>query len=294
MAVDGSPYKNRRRGALGGWTTEQLNWFGINPAGGLFYAPDDGRGSGADGEGGDASRSAISHWIIPDEHRPGLERRIAEAGGIEAAVQIIWREAFETREGRRTAIAERDAARQEASGLQERLSAGNGVPEGGRVLTAEEAVRLDAYAALGTVEEVNSRLAQADTDAVRVLELERTENVRRAAGIAGFDPEVLADRIGELELVFSTEDDGDTVSVQEPGSDSGSVALAEYAEQHWGRYMPILRAENGRVGFSYPRQRPTSSQAGNESSPVDAYLQRKAENDAQRPNPLLPQRAAKE
>lgn len=65
------------------------------------------------------------------------------------------------------------------------------VPEGGRIVTKEEAERFDAYIALGAPDEVKQKIVAGEEATGRLGTLERKEVIRSAAQAMGWKPEVL-------------------------------------------------------------------------------------------------------
>jgi hypothetical protein len=167
------------------------------------------------------------------------------------------------------------------------------VPEGARVLTAEEATAYDAYAALGKPADLTKKLADADTATQRLTTLERDAVIRDAATAAGYKFAVLKDRAGDLPIaVREVEQDGKKVSrafVAPPGGTEAE--LTAYAAQHWADYLPALTAQGNASGgtgqgLSLPRQ-----QFGGGQAPRDItsdFIAARNEAASKAPNPLAP------
>lgn len=268
------------------------------------YAPDDGQGSGSDGgqqpppqspPAGAPPASPISSWIIPDEHRPGLIRRIEEAGSIESAIQTLWRDAYDAREDRRTARAETQAAQAEAERLRQRLAEATTNADGSHTISADDLAALEAYRALGAPAQLREQLDQATQAGQQLAQLQRMETIRQAAQAVGYDPDILADRAGDLEFrIEQTTQDGEPtqlVTVIDPtaGEEATPVPLTDYAAQNWSRYLPVLEATQAQSpGASYPRQRPAPTAGSQPTTIIDQWFASEEQRKASRPNPLLP------
>lgn len=156
----------------------------------------------------------------------------------------------------------------------------NQVPRGGRALTRDEARNYDAYAALGAPDEVQARLTERDAyaqhgtpdevgqrlDAGRtaeatLIERDRTDAIRAAAGVSQFRDTVLGDRLAadKLELLPLEKvlRDGKEVQVAYVKDSQGvKHELGEYAKANWNDYLPALQAVPAAAapGPAFPRQ----------------------------------------
>ena len=147
---------------------------------------------------------------------------------------------------------------------------GRVAPEGAVILTADEAKAWDAYKALGKPEEVTTKLGERDTLATKVAEAERDGLLRDAAQAAGYKFPVLKDRAGTLAIEIRDVTEGDKTTKRAfVKTEQGERPLTEYAEQHWGDYLPALKATQERQeqgGIAFPAQRtgdpPSTSNAG--------------------------------
>ncbi|MDO4244573.1 MAG: hypothetical protein Q4C89_00930 [Deinococcus sp.] len=166
------------------------------------------------------------------------------------------------------------------------------VPRGGRALTRDEARAYDAYVALGTPEDVQSRLTERDTyaqhgtpDEVKtkleagqtavttLAERDRTDAIRAAASAVQFKDTVLGDRLTadglELLPLEKVVRDGKEVQVAYVKDAQGvKHELGEYAKAKWNDYLPALQvtATTQMPGPAFPRQdaprTPSSSSSG--------------------------------
>lgn len=139
--------------------------------------------------------------------------------------------------------------------------AANQVPQGGRVLTADEAKAYDAFVALGTPDEVKTKLEQGAKDSTELTDLRFKDSLNTAARDAGYKPKVLGDRVKADGLTLlpsrEVERDGKKVQVAYVKDAKGTEhELATYAKQHWDDYLVALQAEGGNnnSGASYARQ----------------------------------------
>ncbi|MFW8627678.1 hypothetical protein [Deinococcus sp. ME38] len=137
----------------------------------------------------------------------------------------------------------------------------NQVPQGGRALTVDEAKAYDAFLALGTPEEVKTKLEQGTKDSTELTDLRFKDGLNTAARDAGYKPKVLGDRVKADGLTLlpsrEVERDGKKVPVAYVKDAQGAEhELATYARQHWDDYLVALQAEggSGNAGASYARQ----------------------------------------
>jgi hypothetical protein len=133
---------------------------------------------------------------------------------------------------------QRRTLREEKTALEKRT-----VPEGARVLTAEEAQAYDAYAALGAPEAVQTALEASKTSVAELASLRRAERIRAAAEAAGYKPSVLTQLAGDLDIQ-TKEKDGKAIPIVV--ADGKETPLADYAKTHWSDFLPSL-APTGRV-----------------------------------------------
>lgn len=117
--------------------------------------------------------------------------------------------------------------------------------------TAEQRVvelqqQVEGYTALGTPDELQTRLTTAESRAAQADELERLQQINQAATVAGYNAEVLAElatlkRFG-IKLV-----DGEggkaAVATFTEGDVEKEKPLAEYVEGTLSAYLPALRPE---------------------------------------------------
>ncbi|MFW8628317.1 hypothetical protein [Deinococcus sp. ME38] len=137
----------------------------------------------------------------------------------------------------------------------------NQVPQGGRALTADEARAYEAFTALGTPDEVKTRLDQGARDSTELTDLRFKDTLHTAARDAGYKPRVLGDRVRADGLTLlpsrEVERDGKKVQVAYVKDAQGAEhELAAYARQHWDDYLVALQAEgtSGNAGAPYARQ----------------------------------------
>ncbi|GGS13744.1 hypothetical protein [Deinococcus knuensis] len=135
------------------------------------------------------------------------------------------------------------------------------VPQGGRALTADEAKAYDAFIALGTPDEVKTRLDQGTKDSAELTDLRFKDTLHTAARDAGYKPRLLGDRVKADGLTLlpsrEVERDGKKMQVAYVKDAQGAEhELATYARQHWEDYLVALQAEggSGNAGASYARQ----------------------------------------
>jgi hypothetical protein len=132
-----------------------------------------------------------------------------------------------------------DAKRQrdEIRALKEQLKGGE----------AEKA-ELEAYRKLGKADEVAQALEEAAQVKEQVAQFEREKLATKAAGLAKYKPETLAElvKLYKLEVEIATESvtkDGKTEQVEVAkvkGADGKPVALTAYVEAHLKHFLPAL------------------------------------------------------
>jgi hypothetical protein len=133
---------------------------------------------------------------------------------------------------------QRRSLREEVTTLKAKVA-----PDGARVLTAEEAKAYDAYAALGKPEDVKKALEANSEATAKLAKLEKAERLRAAAEAAGYKPSVLERLASDLTIeVRPVKDSAPLVVVVADGQET---ALADYAKQNWGDFLPALEAKNG-------------------------------------------------
>lgn len=216
----------------------------------------------------------------PEKFRETTETIKARFGddtdGMARHLAKILNEQHDTREDKRLAEEARDAA-------LAKLPA-----EGSVVLTPEQAPVWQAFQALGLAPDAITQQIKDGQTAIQERDtLKRDEQIRGAAGAAGYDFEVLKERLGDLvPEVREVDQDGTKRPMAYVKDGSGDVLLTEYAKQHWPKYLPALAASTTlQTGIVLPAQ-----QGGGErsSDPVDTYLKQANEERTARPNPLAP------
>lgn len=149
-------------------------------------------------------------------------------------------------------------------------------PEGGRVLSKEEAAVYDAYTALGKPDEVKKRLETGDAAATELGTLKKRETLREVAAAVGYNPAVLEKLGGDLVFEFGAEVEVEgrkvkPVSVKD--AQGKATPLSEYAKAHWDVFMPALtaKAEGGTTTTTTvpaPRPAPTGQVGGTATAAV--------------------------
>ncbi|THF70494.1 hypothetical protein E7T06_07255 [Deinococcus sp. Arct2-2] len=126
------------------------------------------------------------------------------------------------------------------------------VPEGGVVLTKEQAAAWAEYQAHGTPAEVKTKI---ETGAAAIGErdtLKQEKALTSVAEAAGYKPRVLGDRLTADKLtpeVREIDQDGKKVKVvYVKGEDNKEHLLSEYAKANWEDYLPALTAQGSGTG----------------------------------------------
>ena len=177
--------------------------------------------------------------------------------------------------------------------LREKLRARPEVPKGARVLTADEATAYDAYATLGTPDEVKGKLATAEQASADLATLRRDATLRDVRDATGYDLDVLKD-IGGADWQYTIKEE--TVD-EKPAkvvyiTDGGQE---QRIDQHpkVQRFLPALKpsdADPPPPGQPYPRQNGgTPPPAGDLAT---RFLQQQEERRKAQSNPLMPKQGA--
>lgn len=192
----------------------------------LYNTEDDGGGGGGTGgSGSDGDRQRVEATV----------RRIMQEGRTEDKLVQLHLDNHDLR-----------AKLREAEGR-------TAVPDGGKVLTAEESKAWEEYQAMGKPEEVKAKVEERDTLRQEVDQRKEQDRAAEAARLAGFKPTVLADLIQakglEMELKDTTvTEDGNTKTVKVPhvrpkGQESTAFSpLQEYVQTNLADYLPALQA----------------------------------------------------
>ena len=130
--------------------------------------------------------------------------------------------------------------------VQNQQLKGTQIPQGARVLSADEAKDYDAYVALGKPDEVKKGLEEGATAKTSVAERAKADAVDAAATAAGFKKTVLGDRLKADGLTDPTvrevERGGKKVQVAYVKDAQGAEhELGEYAKKNWGDYTEALK-----------------------------------------------------
>jgi hypothetical protein len=193
------------------------------------------------------------------QQHPGYENLLQRYSGDSGAVAVLlYQENYQLRERVRQAQA-------------------NSVPQGGAVLTAEQAQAWQAYQQLGEAPALQQRLSEVDTLRTERDQLQRDSTLRDVAVATGYRFSVLRDldrRAGGLTYTVA---DG-AVTVRAANADPNQAqSIADYAAANWADYLPALSPPSqGQSGTPYPSQ--TSGQPPSKVTPAqaaDAYLKRK-------------------
>lgn len=120
------------------------------------------------------------------------------------------------------------------------------IPEGGVVLSPTLAKAWEAYKALGKPDDLAKVLESGKEAAAKASALERSQQLRDVAEVAGYTPSVLNRLAGDLAFEVKEE----TILgkpkkvvyvVPKEGEEGQPVKLDDYAKQHWGDFLPSLK-----------------------------------------------------
>jgi hypothetical protein len=131
----------------------------------------------------------------------------------------------------------------------------------GRIPSEDKVKLWSALEAIGLdPEALKTAVAERDEYKPKALGYERREAVREIAGLYGFNPKVLLDRLGDGELpeIKEVTEGGKTVKrAFVKGSDGKPIDLAKHAEAQWSEYLPSLKP-NGQRSPGTPVRRATT------------------------------------
>jgi hypothetical protein len=239
------------------------NWINAR----LLFAPD------GDGSGGSNGES------LPESVVKAFEKLLDRKGGDTSAVAMML---FDENKRYRDKINE---------------LTGKVPVEGAVVLNAADAQAWEAYKALGTHEEVKQAVEQRGQLQGQLDSLARESAIRDAAAAAGYKFTVLQDRDEVARLkgkalsyaVREIEKDGTKAKVAFVKDGDTEKPLSDYAQEHWGEFMPslVVQGTEQQNGTPYPAQ---FSGTGGNQKPVDvvaAFQQEQAEKAKAAKNPLL-------
>lgn len=130
--------------------------------------------------------------------------------------------------------------RDERRTLKQQLTEAMGkVPaDGMRVLSKDEAAAYDEYTKLGTAADIRAAIDTKTTAEQELSGLKREKALAKAADAAGFKSSVLTALAGDLDIQTKAGKDGKSYAVVV--TDGTETALADYAAQAWGDFMPAL------------------------------------------------------
>lgn len=190
------------------------------------YQEDDGQGTGGD-EGGKVRASELRSQLGATVDEQALMRLLEKHADV---------------------LSDNHRLRGQRSTLKTQLTEAQGkVPaEGGRVLSADEAVAYDAYVALGKPAELKQTIEASAGATTELAKLKRTETLRSAAEIAGYKAAVLAQLAGDLDIQTKPGKDGKPAAVVVV--DGAETPLADYAKTHWEDFIPALTPKAAPAG----------------------------------------------
>ncbi len=173
------------------------------------------------------------------------------------------------------------------------------MPEGSLILKGDEAKAYQAYKALGTAEEVKTKLEAAVETTKENTSLKRTQRTSAASKALGWKESVLERLLGDMDIDGREE----TVTVKEGGKDvlkkqmvyavlvpqeSGEpkrVQATAYAEANWSDFLPALKAKSP-PDPSVPFVPQSPSNKPPTGGHLDSLLKKREENA--KPSPLAP------
>lgn len=130
------------------------------------------------------------------------------------------------------------------------------VPEGARVLTADEVKQFDLYLSLGKPETIGATLTQHGELVIKHEDMVRNNTVRSAADIAGYKHTVLGDlvKVHNLQLEVGERDDK---GIKKPAvfvkEGNQSLPLEDVIKSRYADYVPALQlTTQGQPGAGVP------------------------------------------
>lgn len=196
---------------------------------------------------------------------------LAREGSQEAALKVLANDSLK--------------ARRQKQRVQKELADLKEAHERQRTLSDEDAARFDAYAALGTPEEVTARLAKQEELAAKLARQEHDARVREAADALGWKASVLGDLVGVKQLTLGTttvtEQDrhGKRTEKSVPAFDvdGTAVAVEQYVAEHLADYLPSLQGGPVKTrDVPFPDQRTTRATGSTVLSDEERIAQKRA------------------
>lgn len=205
-------------------------------------------------------------------------------GDLSAALMTVVQENFRYREERRDLKAELAKVK---------------IPDGHKVLTADEVKELDAYRALGKPDEVKVKLDKSVELEQKVSASDRAVVLNEAASLAGFKPTVLHGLAKDLAVSIkdvTVTEDGKPVAKKVAyvkDGDSPEIPLTDFATQKWADYLPALevKAENNQNNQNNSRtfvRQPNPEDKNSQKDIVDDKIAEFEKRRAEKRNPLMP------
>lgn len=124
--------------------------------------------------------------------------------------------------------------------------------KGSVVLSGDDATAWGELSKLGKAGEIRARLEEGTAAAKEVATFRREKLIGQAAATVGYDPDVLMDRAGDLEIEIKDGTRGGKPakiaevvvrSVDDKGAEVVTrTAIDKYAEKEWAKYLPSLKA----------------------------------------------------
>lgn len=157
-----------------------------------------------------------------------VENLLAKHGGPDRALSVLLSENYEYRDQIRD--------------LKKQLPAAGSI-----VLSGDDVKAWETYTGLGKPTEVRKALEDGQRAATEATSLRKAGLVRDAAELHGFKPTVLATLVEKLDIVIVDGKGKDGKPVREAhikGEGDSTTPLPEFAEKHWGEFLPALRPES--------------------------------------------------
>jgi len=150
--------------------------------------------------------------------------------------------------------------------------------------------KLDAFEALGTVEDITKRLENATTLEAEKAQRELTDGFRKAAQVAGYDADALLEVIGQIpkSVIETIKKDGKDIQIAKVLSgddDKDGKSFEESMKERFPKIHDSLKADN-----KHRVQAPVMGVGSGTSqvSQADAFIARIEKQKAEKRNPLMP------